>query len=152
MYPQNPSEVITKTSVVPGDAVTASVTYNPPVVTVITSHGHKRTTQTAASYSLTLTDNTTGSSYTTTQASRFVAGRSSAEVITEAPWSGGTLPLANFGTADYSASQVNSSPLGSAPGLQAITMDDPYGMVATPSALDTTGQLFNVSWTAPGSV
>jgi hypothetical protein len=150
MYPQNPSEMLTRLSVASGNSLTATVTYNPPVITTTTTRGRTRQHQSPASFTMTLADTTTGSSYATTQsATRQTANRSSAEVITEAPWSGGVLPLSNFGSANYTSSLVNGSALGSATGLQSITMYDPYGMVATPSALDASGQLFNVAWSDP---
>jgi hypothetical protein len=77
-----------------------------------------------------------------------MANRSSAEVIAEAPYSNGILPLADFGTVNYNSSEVNAAALGNATGLQAITMDDPSGMIATPSTLDSTKENFSISWSA----
>lgn len=146
MYPQNPSEVLVPVNLAAGNTISSSVTYNPPT---ITKGFRGRNSVSPGSFTLSLTDNTTGRSYSTTQTVRGVAERSSAEVIAEAPYSYGILPLADFVTANYSNSKVNGNSLGSAPGLQAITMDDPSGMVATPSVLDTTGENFSVSWSDP---
>jgi hypothetical protein len=145
MYPQNPSEMITNLAVAAGNNMTASVTYNQPVTVV--SRGRYRTVSNG-SFTLTLNDVTTGRSYSTTQTANRSVNRASAEVITEAPYSNGILPLANFGTANYTASEVDGAPLSKAPGLQAVTMNDPYGMVATPSSLDSTGEDFSVTWSS----
>lgn len=86
MYP-NPSVRITSMTIHPGDSISASVTYN------------------AGAYTLQITDNTTGQSFSTVQAG--TAQRSSAEWIVEAPSSfSGILPLANFGTATFSGAQA----------------------------------------------
>lgn len=142
MYPQNPSEVITRLNVSPKDDVTATVVYNQP----INSRYHFRNSFGVGSFTLSLTDNTTRSTYSTSQTSYNTANRSSAEVIAEAPYSNGTLPLSNFGTVSYTNSEINGSPLGNAPGLLSITMYDPYGMIATPSSLDSTKENFSVTW------
>lgn len=144
MYPQNPSEVLTSLPATVGNSFTATVTYNPPVVT---THGRFRSTN-PGSYTLTLTDNTTKASYSTTQTSNRTFYRDSAEVIAEAPYSNGILPLSDFGTLNFTGSKVNGSALSVAAGLQSITMDDPYGMVSTPSALDVTGENFTVTWSS----
>jgi len=143
MYPQNPSEVLVRLSVAPGNVISASVTYNPPVTV---SRDHRRVTS-SSSFTLTLADITTGASYSTTQAAYLAANRSSAEVIAEAPYSNGILPLANFGVANFSSSKVNGLALGNAAGLEAVTMDDPHGMIATPSTLDATKENFSITWT-----
>jgi hypothetical protein len=87
MYP-NPSVRIAGLKISPGDAISASVTYD------------------SGAFTLQITDNTTKHSFTTTQSSA-TAQRSSAEWIVEAPSSFfGVLPLANFGTAKISAAQA----------------------------------------------
>ena len=93
MYPANP--VYFTNPVAPGDSMSASVSVS------------------GNSYKLTLTDSTRG----WTQ-SEHVTGsglaNSSAEVITEAPSSSsGPLPLADFGTINYSGSTVNGTSMGS---------------------------------------
>jgi hypothetical protein len=63
-------------------------------------------------FTLTISDSTRGWTFNTTQKSK--AQRSSAEVIAEAPSSsGGVLPLTNFGTADFGASNANGQSLAS---------------------------------------
>jgi hypothetical protein len=87
MFP-NPSITITSMTISPGDSISASVTYS------------------GGSFTLSMTDNTTGQSFSTTQSSA-IAQRSSAEWIVEAPSSGGRiLPLANFGTVNISKAQA----------------------------------------------
>jgi hypothetical protein len=130
MYP-HPSNLIALT-VIPSHTYSASV--------VAQAHGF---------YALRLTDTTTGTSFSTAQRLNS-AQNASAEVIVEAPYSGGVLPLANFGTASFTGSVANGLPLASfAPNIDPITMVNPYGMTATPSALDSsTGQNFSVLWSA----
>jgi len=145
MYPQNPYEVFTNVAVAAGNSITASVTYNPSTTTTISRH---RTITNPGSFTLALTNNTTKLTYTSTiTASRSVL-RSSAEVITEAPYSNGVLPLANFGVVNYTSTLINGAPLSSASGLQTVTMSNPYGMVATPSAIGSGGESFSISWAA----
>jgi len=128
MYPRK--SFLVTTFLRPGDNVTASVT-----------------AQANSFFSLRLTDSTTGRNYVTTQ--RLSAAQlSSAEVVTEAPWSGGTLPLANFGAASFTNATANGQPLGSFNSLDPITMVDPYGMKSTPSAFDSTKANFSVTWSA----
>lgn len=124
MYPKFP---VTYTNTVkPGDVITESVTFS----------GSK-------SYTLTLTDSTEGWTKTTT-ASSSKGARSSAEVIAEAPYSGGVLPLADFGKVSFSGSTVNGATLSSS---------NPIGidMVSSSGAAEaTTGSLsggsFSITW------
>jgi hypothetical protein len=97
-------------------------------------------------FTLTLNDVTTGKSFQTTQKLNS-AQRSSAEVVVEAPWSGGVLPLANYGTASFSGATANGSALGSLH-PENIVMVNPYGMKSTPTAFDSTNQAFSVNWSA----
>jgi hypothetical protein len=124
MYPKFP--VTYSNTVKPGDVITESVAFS----------GTK-------TYTLTLTDTTEGWSQTTTVASNKGA-RSSAEVIAEAPYSGGVLPLADFGKVAFSGSTVNGATLSSA---------NPIGidMVSSGGAAEaTTGSLsggnFSITW------
>jgi hypothetical protein len=80
MYPKYPVNLAL--AIKPGDTITAEVKY------------------TGGKFTLTITDVTTGESFTTTQKSSSAA-RSSAEWIVEAPWSSGVLPLANFGKVTF---------------------------------------------------
>ncbi len=109
----------------PGDAMSASVT----------SDG-------GGTFTLTLSDATQGWTQTTQQA---LAGAElgSAEVIAEAPSNGTVLPLADFGTVNFTAATVDNAPIGNADGLSELTMESASGAVlASPSAL--TGGAFSV--------
>jgi hypothetical protein len=69
----------------------------------------------------------------------------SAEVIAEAPSSsGGVLPLANFGTASFSAARVNGKTIGSF-SPDRINMVSGSTIKASTSAL-TNGTAFSVTW------
>jgi hypothetical protein len=112
-----------------GDVFSASVTYS------------------GGKYNLSLTNQTTKQTFNTRQKSPR-AQRASAEAIVEAPWNGGTLPLANFGTANFTNSLVNGTAMGSYPNKDPITMINPYGMRSTPSNFDSTNQSFHLTWSA----
>jgi Peptidase A4 family len=97
-------------------------------------------------WTLTMTDQTAGWSWTGT----FLYGSSmlSAEWIEEAPYSGGVLPLADFGTASFSATGgVNN---GQTPSLSlstnGIQMQDSWGQTSSPSATDSPLADFNACW------
>jgi len=111
-----------------GDSLSASVTY--------AGNGYFR---------LTLSDETRGWSHTTTQRLKS-AKLGSAEVIAEAPsGSGGILPLADFGTAAFSAATVNGLTLtSSTPGLDPITKVSGSTLSAVPSAIS--GGSFADNW------
>jgi Peptidase A4 family len=70
------------------------------------------TTDGAGRFTLTIKNNSTGQSFTTTQ--RLTRAKlASAEAIAEAPSSsGGVLPLTNFGTVGFSSTLVNGQPIG----------------------------------------
>ncbi len=146
MYPNSLVE-ITSLTISPGNTISASVTYN--------GNG---------SFALKMTDNTTGKSFSTTQSlpSGSTAQRSSAEWIVEAPSSWfGVLPLANFGTVNFSEAQATfnngiTGPIDNNPSWQntAIDMVSQSGTttIATTSALidSTTTPMtssFNVAYT-----
>lgn len=80
------------------------------------------------------------------------AQRLSAEWIEEAPWSGGVLPLAHFGTVDFLyCSATMNGPTGAISDSQwqydAITMETSDGTVkAQPSELQEDGTGFGVTW------
>ena len=104
-----------------------------------------------SSYTTTISDQTTGQSYSTTR--RMNAARESAEWITEAPSSWfGVLPLANFGTTGFTnASATLSGHTGSI--TDPAWANDPLTMVtnggqpkAVLSNLSTDGTSFNVTW------
>jgi hypothetical protein len=124
MYPAYP--VTYSDTVSPGDVLTSSVSY---------SNGQ---------YLLTLSDSTQGWTESTTQAGSY--SNASAEVIAEAPYSGGVLPLADFGTVNFSNSTADGSPL-SAYTTDQLDMQSSSGTLeATTSSLDSSGEAFSVAW------
>jgi hypothetical protein len=122
-YP-NPSRIITRLTVHNGDAITASVVY-----------------EGGSLFALSITDLTTTQSYSRTY--NAVAQRQSAEWVVEAPsLSGQVLPLANFGTANFSSAQFTDNTGttyaidGRGPGTyDTIALNDPNGGSAKPSTL-----------------
>jgi hypothetical protein len=125
MYPKYP--VNFSNAVSPGDHFTASVTYNG-----------------SGKFTLVLSDTTKGWSHTIHSTLNNPA-LASAEVIAEAPSSGsGVLPLANFGTANFSASKANGSSLASF-SPDKITMASGSTTKAVPGAISSGGN-FSVSW------
>jgi hypothetical protein len=124
MYPKFPVNL--SLTIHPGDTVSAKVT-----------------TGGNGTFTLTIKDTTSGGSFTTTQ--RLKRARlGSAEVIAEAPSSGGVLPLANFGTVGFSAATVNGQPIGSF-NPDRIDMVSGTTTKATTSALSG-GNAFSVKW------
>ena len=96
----------------------------------------------------TLTDATQGWTQTTQQVSA-AARLGSAEVIAEAPSNGTVLPLANFGTVNFTNVTVGNTVIGNAD-PSALTMVSGAGITeATPSAL-TGGNSFTVTWDSSG--
>ena len=123
MYPLNP--VTYSNTVKPGDTIVETVTYE----------GSNK-------YKLYLDDKTEGWTHSTTKTGSYK--RSSAEVIAEAPYSGGVLPLADFGTVSFTASTVNGSSLSSS-NPTAIDMATSAGKAeATTNALS--GGDFSITW------
>jgi hypothetical protein len=122
----------------PGDAMSASVA----------SDGN-------GEFTLTLSDATQGWTQTTQQSSAN-AQLGSAEVIAEAPSDGTVLPLADFGTVNFTNATVDNAPIGNNADLSELTMQSAQGAdLATPSAL-TGGNAFTVTWdgaapTGPGA-
>lgn len=105
MYPAFP--VNFSNPVRPGDHISASVTFSG-----------------SSTYTLVLTDSSEGWTQTVTQNESGLA-RSSAEVITEAPSSNsGVLPLADFGTVNYSSATANGTSLGSLSPTEIIMIDN----------------------------
>lgn len=127
MYPANP--VYFTNPVAPGDSMSASVSVS------------------GNSYKLTLTDSTRGWTQTENETGSGLAN-SSAEVITEAPSSSsGPLPLADFGTINYSGSTVNGTSMGSQ-NPASITMVGSSGdQMDSTSAMDGSGDFGN-TWQA----
>ncbi len=143
-YPK-PMFRINTITVHPGDNVLAEVKY---------AGGNK--------FTIIINDATTGQKFSTSASIN--ARRSSAEWITEAPWSGGILPLADFGTANYGLDYTAigstnyatvggiSDPIGSfGQNVQQITMVTSSGALkAQPSSLSTDGTSFNMTWYSAG--
>ena len=135
MYP-HPSYLINTITVHPGDQIYASVTSS------------------GKSFTLYMKDQTTGVSFSYT--ARAKASRSSAEWIVEAPYSGGILPLANFGTAYFTSDSATIS--GTTAYINGFSSSSTYqiNMVTSSGALkDTTSSLsgngdFSVSWVSMG--
>lgn len=119
-------------------------------VTVTPTHTYRASVTAAGrgSYTLTLVDVTTGQPFTTTQKLSQAKG-ASAEMVVEAPWSGGVLPLANYGNVGFSSSKANGVGIGTFANVDPITMQNPYGMKSTPSGFtDNAKQNFSVTWSA----
>jgi Peptidase A4 family len=102
------------------------------------------TTDGSGRFTLTITNTTTGQSFTTSQ--RLNRARlASAEAIAEAPSSsGGVLPLTNFGTVSFSSVTVNGEPIGSF-NPDKIDMVSGSTVKAQTSALSG-GTSFSVAW------
>lgn len=128
MYPAFPVNL--SNTVRSGDSMTAEVKYN-----------------SGSSFTLTITNNTRGWTFTTNQ-SLSGAARGSAEWIAEAPSSNsGVLPLANFGTVNFTACTANGVSISSNPNPDEIVMTTSSGTVkAQPSGLGSGGQSFSVTW------
>jgi hypothetical protein len=126
MYPADP--VYFTNPVSPGDSMSASVTVS------------------GTNYTLTLTDSTQGWTQTEHETGSF--SNSSAEVITEAPSSSeGPLPLADFGTINYSGASANGSSMGSQ-NPTSITMVGSSGdQLDSTSGIDGSGDFSN-TWQA----
>ena len=132
MYPAG-SALIRGFAVNPGNIIAAEVKY---------VSGKK--------YTLTLVNRSTGKTYKVTKSAS--AQRSSAEWVMEAPWSGGVLPLANFGVIGFTGCKATVNGLT---GPINQTANDPVTMVtdgansvtkAAPSALSPDGTTFGVAW------
>lgn len=143
-YP-NPSYLISSVPVSPGNVISASVTYS------------------GSEFTITLTNETTGKSYSRSARVRS-AKRSSAEWIAEAPCctnAGGILPLSDFGIVyfgdDYTAvANTNDATDSSASGnigafgsniYESIMVNGSTGAnEAVPSSLSADGTSFSVTW------
>jgi len=119
MYPKFPVNL--RGTVKPGDTLTASVT-----------------TDGRGNFTLTISDTTQGWS-NTTRAKLKSAKLASAEVIAEAPSSsGGVLPLANFGTVNFTAAKANGNLLTSSTlNIDPITMQSGSTVKAQPSGISS---------------
>jgi len=132
IFPNAP--VFFSNPVQPGDAMSASVV----------SDGD-------GTFTLTLTDGTQGWTQTTQQAVPD-AQLGSAEIIAEAPSNGTVLPLADFGTVNFTSAAVDDAPIGDSANLSELTMESSSGAaLATPSAL-TGGNAFSITSDSDGAV
>jgi hypothetical protein len=131
MYPK--STVVAPLTIHPGDVITGQVSYAPGALT-------------SSSFTMMLTDHTSGKSFSTTQTTK-KANRSSVEWIMEGPSSG---LLSNFGAVSFSAASATinnqTAALGSL-GAGSITMITGQGSVtrAQPSSISG-GTSFKVNW------
>lgn len=132
MYPKFPGNV--KMAIKPGDIMTAEVKY--------VGNGK---------FSLTLTDVTTGKTFSTTQKSAS-AQRSSAEWIAEAPSLGGNIaPLAKFGTVSFTSAQATlnghtGTISDTAWQNDAINMVTSSGTIKAQTSSLSGGSAFSVTW------
>jgi hypothetical protein len=126
MYPADP--VYYENPVAPGDSMSASVSVS------------------GDTYTLVLTDNTQGWTQTQTITESGLSD-SSAEVITEAPCcddSGNPLPLADFGTVNYSGSTVNGSSMADYDPTSIIIVNPTSGdQEDSTSSMDGSGDFSN---------
>jgi hypothetical protein len=144
-YP-HPSFLINGLTISPGDVISAEASYS------------------GGRFTVTITDTTTGQHFSTS-AKVNSAQRSSAEWITEAPYSGGILPLADFGTISWgsvytSVGSTNFATISGVTGaigsfssgsVHAITMVTSGGAVkASPSVLSSGGTSFTMTWKTAG--
>lgn len=158
-YP-SPMYQITSLSIKPGDTISANVAYTGSS----SSSGRGFVSRQSSAFTVTITDVTTGKSYTTTGTVNNAA-RSSAEWIAEAPSSSrGVLPLANFGTVNYGFDTTGvtgtcyatvsgvTQALGSfGSAVQQITMVISKGATkASPTAYSRDGTSFSVTWASAG--
>ena len=126
MYPAAPHNF--SNTVRPGDHFSGSVTYNG-----------------GSSYTLVLQDITQGWKHTVNK-SLSGAANSSAEVIAEAPSSlVAVLPLANFGTVNFSKSTANGSPIGNFAPTRIVMVDNSGRPKDSVSSL-TGGGNFSATW------
>jgi Peptidase A4 family len=137
MYPHPAYYVTLNGKIAPvkaNDSITAKVTYN-----------------NNNSFTLYMTNNTQGWSFTTTQKMPS-AKRTSAEWIEEAPFSGGIVPLADFGTVNFTSclaainSPTLSTPLFSCSPLDPITMADSNGNPQTTAPTPAASDGFSLQW------
>ena len=144
------------------------ITLNAPILAGDTMSAEVKSTA-GGVFTVSLTDITNGQSFSTSVKMNN-AQRSSAEWIAEAPWSGGVLPLANFGTAEYGANYTGQpgtsratvngvtgsigsfgSPTAPSSPVQKIAMVTSGGAVkAQPSDLLDDGLSFTIQWLASG--
>jgi hypothetical protein len=134
----------------PGDSISAKVQY----LGQGTVRAGRRS-ETVSVFQLSITNNTENASFTVPTSYTYTASaaRSSAEWVLEAPSDDEILPLADFGEAFFSNCEAASSHSGgklvpvNSWILDPLTMIDPDGGSATPSALSSNGEAFSVTYT-----
>jgi hypothetical protein len=94
-------------------------------------------------WTLSMTNLTTGKNWS--QRFTYASSLLSAEWIEEAPFSGGVLPLADFGVAPFTSPSASGGTLSLSLANNGIEMTDPWGQTANPSAPDGFDD-FNVCW------
>jgi hypothetical protein len=114
-------------------------------------------------FTVTITKVSTGETFSTTTKMPSAA-QSSAEWIAEAPYSGGVLPLADFGVVSFGLQKPADTcfatiggatgPIGLPafnPNMDQITMDNGHGVIkAAPSTLSSDGRSFSITWMSAG--
>jgi Peptidase A4 family len=125
MYPAFP--VNFSNPVHPGDHFNASVTFSG-----------------TSTFTLVLSDTTQGWNQTET-INQSGLSRSSAECIVEAPSSGTVLPLADFGTLNFTGCVSNGSAIGNQSPIQIIMVDNAGNQKDSISALSS-GENFTATW------
>ncbi|MGB8352602.1 MAG: G1 family glutamic endopeptidase [Chthoniobacteraceae bacterium] len=149
MYPNGAYE-ITGFPASPGDSITAQVHYLGLLKVQV---GRNRTEEESV-FQLTIENNTRNVSYTVPESYTTIpeAELASAEWVMEAPTGRQVLPLANFGTINFSDCKAASlrtkevlSPIDAwIP--DPLTMVDANGGRAVPSALSANGEAFSATW------
>ena len=136
MYP-HPAYYINTVTIHPGDEIYASVSF--------TGRNH---------FTLYMKDVSTGQSFSYSARAR--ASRSSAEWVVEAPYSGGILPLTNFGTAYFTTNSATISGttnyidgFSSSSTYQINMVDSNGNLKDTTSGLSGNGD-FSVTWISQG--
>jgi Peptidase A4 family len=123
--------------VYPGDTIAASLQ-----CTASCSPGQPQTWQ------LTISDETTGSAWTASFP--YQSSMASAEWITEEPYAGSALPLADYGQATYDPAEANGANPNLSLSANGIIMTDPYGETSNPSS-PVDGDVFSTCWGANGA-
>lgn len=128
MYPKPSFNA--RLAIKPGDVISAEVKY------------------VNGKFLLTMVNTTIGKSFSASQKSN--AQRQSAEWVMEAPWSGGILPLANFGIISFTNAQAT---INNTVGSISAFANDPISMTnngggtkALVSGLGTGGNNFSITW------
>ncbi|HXC91338.1 MAG TPA: G1 family glutamic endopeptidase [Stellaceae bacterium] len=130
LYPANDNEIAL--SVQPGDIVTASLR-----CTAACSPGQVQTWQ------LTMADETANSSWT--QSFQYQSSMASAEWITEPPYYGGILPLADYGRATFDPVEANGANPNLSLSANGVIAADPWGETSNPSG-PVDGNIFSTCW------